>query len=106
MKNRLVMSLSFLSIGIWIVVILLLMFPSEESAIGQHSERVSPTLQMKSSDKLPRLASDYEAFNMKEVNEKYERTWEEKGLTRSWANEWSEDGTFSIDDLLTKLEIQ
>ncbi|GGD17108.1 hypothetical protein [Pontibacillus salipaludis] len=106
MKNRLIMGLSFLSIGIWIVVILLLMFPSEESAIGQHSERVPSALQMKSSDELPSLVSYYEALNIEEVNEKYERKWEEKGLTRSWANEWSEDGTFAIDDLLTKLDIK
>lgn len=100
------MGLSFLSIGIWVVVILLLMFPSEESTVGKHSERLSSTLQTKSFDDLPSLVSKYEALNIEEVNEKYERTWKEKGLTRSWANEWSEDGTLAIDDLLTKLDIK
>lgn len=100
------MSLSVLSIGVWMITIILLMVPSEETLAEDHSQRSNPSIEMKSSDRLAQVASRFESSRSNQVIEKDKGTWQEVGLTRSWANEWSQDGTFSIDDLLTKLEIK
>lgn len=108
MQKRLLISISILSIAVWLAVIGMLIFPSESLKANHHVENRHLGELEKTNENLDALVklmneNRTPTISMKKGMEDIEH---EGGLTRDWVNQVNKSGVFSIDDLLASLKIK